>query len=77
MDMPKLVDGCCAAVAVIFKSATQQQLSDKFGGIDLNMTEEEEEELRKEYAWVTEIDKDRYMDVKTLMQMMQDQSKAT
>lgn len=35
------------------------------------MSEEEEEALRKEYEWALQQDKDRYMDVKTLKEMIQ------
>ncbi len=54
MDIPKLTDGCCAAVAVIFKTSTKKQLSEKFGGIDLTITHEVEENLKTEYAWALE-----------------------
>lgn len=59
MDIPKLVDSCCAYIAVTFKQSTRKELEDKYG-IDLNMKPEEEDELKKEYAWVLDIDKNRY-----------------
>ncbi len=63
MDIPKLVDGCCAQLAIILKTSTQQEISDKFG-IDLNISEEENEALKKEFAWVMEIDKNRFLELK-------------
>lgn len=66
MDMPMLVDRCCAQIAIIFKSATSKEISDRNGGINLKMSREEEEQLRKEWAWIEDIDRDRYNEVKQL-----------
>ena len=55
MDIPKLVDACCAQIAIIMKTSTQKELEDKFG-IDLNMTLQEEDDLKKEFSWAMEMD---------------------
>ena len=59
MDIPKLVDSCCAYIAIIFKQSTEKELEDKFC-IDLKITQEEEAELKEEYAYIFEMDRNRY-----------------
>jgi len=61
--MPKLVDSGCAMVAVILRSHSNDAFKEKFG-INIDMTIEEENELKKKYAWVLQIDKDRFKETK-------------
>jgi hypothetical protein len=65
MDIPKLVDSCCAYIAILFKSSTDKELAGRFGA-DMTITPAEEEELKQEYAWVLDIDKNRYQEMKSL-----------
>ena len=65
MNMPKLVDSCCAYIAYLFKTAEDKELKEQMPGVDLSqMTSKEEEELREEYEWVLNIDKNRFLSMK-------------
>lgn len=59
MDIPKLVDSCLAYITIVFKQSTEKELEDKFG-IDLKITEKEEEDLKEEYSYILKMDKNRY-----------------
>eukprot|EP00184_Porphyridium_aerugineum_P008444 CAMPEP_0184691920 /NCGR_PEP_ID=MMETSP0313-20130426/609_1 /TAXON_ID=2792 /ORGANISM="Porphyridium aerugineum, Strain SAG 1380-2" /LENGTH=154 /DNA_ID=CAMNT_0027149699 /DNA_START=295 /DNA_END=759 /DNA_ORIENTATION=+ len=51
MDIQSLLDLTCKTVADMIKNKTAQQIRDEFG-IPNDFTKEEEEEIRKENAWV-------------------------
>ncbi|CDW78406.1 glycoprotein fp21 [Stylonychia lemnae] len=58
LDIEKLIDGCCAQIAILLKKNTQQQLESELG-VSLTMTREEEEQLKEQYKDVFK-DENRY-----------------
>lgn len=64
--MPKLVDGCCAMIAVILKTQSEKYISETFGA-DFKMTQEEEDQLKEEYPFVKNMDRNRYKNEKELL----------
>eukprot|EP00347_Sterkiella_histriomuscorum_P015683 403356090 len=67
LNMPKLVDGCCAKIAVIFKTAAEKELTERYGP-DFKLSQEEEDQLKEEYPFVKNMDRNRYKNEKELNQ---------
>ncbi len=51
MDIPKLVDSCCAQIVVLIKGSSDAKLEEEFG-IPMNMTTQEEQELKEDFSYV-------------------------